>query len=531
VQKLITLGLALCLLGVGLAQEPKPGGVYRMLSTYDFATLDPAVASNLEDWWSSGIVLFSHLYTYDGEGTLIPEVAAEMPSVSEDGLIYTVPLNTAVTFSNGRAVTAEDVKFTFERVLDPATQSWGSAGLSNIAGAAEFASGEADTVSGIRIVDEATVEFTLLTPQYTFPAVLTSSTYGIVPMQEVLEAGKDWGTKVLISSGPFYLTEFVPGEKMVYAKNPHYYKEGLPYLDGIEISMNVDKSVAALRRQGGEAEFVPADSLPPAELVTAQSDESYKEALRLAPSGIITMLNFNPVSEPIQNLKVRQAIAHAVDRESLARRSGRGLLADSIFPSVYPQYDPEFTSAYPYDLEKAKALLTEAGYPDGFSGFAIFAGQGQELGEIIQADLAEIGIDVEVLSGNWDDYKPRWISGEIMLTHFGAGGSFLDASELIRGRVTCPSEASIAANPAEAATNWCDPALDAKYLQAETLPLDSEERTQLYREIENSVINELVWKVVPYHSAALALSQPYMVGDNLHPVYTMPVLEQAWMNK
>jgi oligopeptide transport system substrate-binding protein len=531
VQRFIAIWFVVVLLGVGLAQDPKPGGVYRMLSTYVFSTLDPAVASNLEDWWSSGIVLFSHLYTYDVEGKLVPEVAADMPTVSEDGLVYTIPLNTAVTFSNGRAVTADDVKFTFERVLDPATQSWGAPGLSNIAGAAEFSSGEAEEVSGIRIVDEQTIEFTLVTPQYTFPAVLTSSTYGIVPQQEVLDAGTDWGTKVLISSGPFYLTEFVPGEKMVYAKNPHYYKEGLPYLDGIEIAMNVDKSVAALRRQGGEAEFVPADSLPPAELVAAQSDESYKEALRLAPSGIITTLNFNPVSEPMQNLQVRQAIAHAIDRETLAKRSGRGLLADGFYPSVYPQYDSEFTSAYPYDLEKAKALLTEAGYPDGFDGFAIFAGQGQELGEIIQADLASIGINVEVLSGNWDDYKPRWLSGEIMMTHFGAGGSFLDASELIRGRVTCPTEAAKKANPADAATNWCDPALDEKYQQAETLPLDSEERTKLYREIESTVINDLVWKVVPYHSAALALSQPYMVGDNLHPVYTMPVLEQAWMNK
>jgi peptide/nickel transport system substrate-binding protein len=206
-----------------------------------------------------------------------------------------------------------------------------------------------------------------------------------------------------------------------------------------------------------------------------------------------------------------------------------------MIPEPYPQYDAEFTTNYQYDLEAAKALMEEAGYgPDNrLTGYSIFAGQGQELGEIMQADLAEIYIDAEVLTGNFADFKETYWTGQIFLTHFGWGGAFFDASETIRGSFTCLTEAEKAAaeDPRANNTRWCDPAVDEMYAKAETLKTDDPERTQLYRDLQNKIINENVWIIVPYASQALALSQANIVGDDLHPLYTLPTLEDAWFSE
>ena len=523
------------IVSVSFAQEPQPGGVYRMVSAYDMVTLDPAQAGNFEDWWSSGLVLFQHLYQYDAEGQLFPEVAADFPTISDDGLIYTIPLRQGIMFSNGRELVAEDVAYTFERVLTPETLSWGPSGLYVIQGAEDFYGGAAETISGIEIVDDYTLEITLNESSYTFPDSLATSAYGIVPKQEVIDAGADWGTAVLIGSGPFTLTDFLPGEKVVYERNPYFYKEGLPYLDGIEIALNVPQSVASLRVENGEADFAPADALPGPVLTLLQTDPQYADTARIGTSGIITRISINPAAEPFQDVRVRQAIAMAIDRDILAKRSGRGEIFESIFPAPYPQYDPEFTSDYQYDLEAAEALMAEAGYgPDNpITGYSIFAGQGQELGEIMQADFKAIGIETDVLTGNFSDFKEQYWNGEIFLTHFGWGGSFFDASEAVRGQLTCLTEAEKAAaeDPRANDTRWCDPQIDDLFAQAETLEADDPERTELYRQIQDIVINENAWLIVPYASRALALSQANIVGDDLHPLYTLPTLEDAWINQ
>jgi ABC-type transport system substrate-binding protein len=536
-KKLIGFGVLffILLFTLAAAQDPKPGGVYRMVSAYDMTTLDPAQAGNFEDWWSSGLVLFQHLYQYDAEGTLFPEVAADFPTISEDGLVYTIPIRQGIKFSNGRELVAEDVAYTLERVLTPETLSWGPSGLYVIEGAEAFYGGEAETISGIKVIDDYTIEFTLNQPSYTFPDLMASSVYGIVPKQETIDAGAAWGTDVLIGSGPFMLTQFLPGEKVVYERNPNFYKEGMPYLDGVEIALNVPASVAALRVENGEADFAPADALPGAVLAQIQNDPAYAETGRKGVSGVITIININPASEPFQDLRVRQAIALATDRETLSRRSGRGVLHDSLYPSPYPQFDPNFKTNYPYDLEAAKALMAEAGYgPDNpITGYSIFAGQGQELGEIMQADLREIGIEAEVLTGNFSDFEEQYWDGDIFLTHFGAAGSFFDAAEMIRGRYLCLTEAEKAAakDPRANNTRWCDPTIDEMFNKAQTLRTDDPERTQLFRDIEDKIINENVWIIVPYASQALALGRANIVGDDLHPLYTLPTLEDAWINQ
>jgi ABC-type transport system substrate-binding protein len=151
----------------------------------------------------------------------------------------------------------------------------------------------------------------------------------------------------------------------------------------------------------------------------------------------------------------------------------------------------------------------------------------------MQADLKEIGIEAEVLTGNFSDFEEQYWDGDIFLTHFGAAGSFFDASEMIRGRYLCLTEAEKAAakDPRANNTRWCDPKVDEMFNQAQTLRTDDPERTQMFRDIENMIINENAWIIVPYASQALALGQANIEGDNLHPLYTLPTLEDAWINQ
>lgn len=528
------LALILCsLVALSHAQDPKSGGVYKMVSAYDIPTLDPAEAGNFENWWSAGMILFQPLYLYDVQGDLMPAMAADMPDISEDGLTYTIPLRQGVKFCNGREMTADDVIFTFERLYNPTLDTSGPNMLDPVVGSEAIANGEAETLAGLKKIDNYTVQFTLKEPRSTFLLGLGDSAYSIVPKEEVMAAGEDWGTKELIGTGPFCLSEFAAGESVTYTRNENYYKEGLPYLDGVEISLNVPAAVAQLRVESEEATFAPADALAGEVLAQLQSEEAYQERARIGSSGILTKISINPVARPFQDLRVRQAIAHAIDKDILARRSGRGVAFDSLYPPSYTQHNPDFSSAYTYDLERAKALLVEAGYsPENpLTGYALFAGQGQSLGEIIQADLREIGIEIDVLTGNFADYEDRWLDGEIALTHFGWGGTFLDAQQAISGLFTCPSEAEVANNPRGTAVRWCDSEIDALYAQAESLKVDDPERTALYQELEEKIVNEKAWVIVPYRSLALAMSQPYAKGDDLHPIFTLPTLEAAWLDQ
>ena len=179
--------------------------------------------------------------------------------------------------------------------------------------------------------------------------------------------------------------------------------------------------------------------------------------------------------------------------------------------------------------------MAEAGYsPENpLTGYSIFAGQGQQLGEIMQADLAEIGIDADVLTGNFSDFKEQFWDGDIFLTHFGWGGSFFDASEAFRGSLLCFTDAEKAAaeDPRANDTRWCDPEVDELFARAETLKVDDPERTEIYRQLQDLVINQNVWLIVPYSSQALALGQANIKNDVLHPLYTLPNLEQAWIDQ
>jgi ABC-type transport system substrate-binding protein len=511
-----------------VAQEQTRGGTYRILTGNPFETLDVALAFSYFDWWLSGKALYNRLYTFGQDGQLVPDLAEGMPEVSADGLTYTVKIKRGVAFHNGRELTAEDVKFSFDRNAWPELGGAGPSFLGNIVGFEE-ANVTAEPpdpgrgLSGIKLIDPTTVSFTLKRPQSTFPAVMSVSIFGIIPKQEVIDAGADWGTNVVLGTGPFKLTEWVPNERLVLERHAAYFREGRPYLDRIELAFNVTKETQVLRWESGEAELIA--EFAPAELARIRADPELGGRIREAPSLIFYRLGFADNVEPFADVRVRRAIAMAIDKETLAARSQNGTPVESFLLPGLPQADPGFASPYRYDPEGAKTLLAEAGLGEGTKVSFLSGGLTDELGDLLHADLEAIGLDVELLHDDgvsYDVFKDRIESGEIPMVVWGFAFDYPDAATFLQNVLVCPE------TPIESA--WCDPRIAELIAQSDALALADPTRTELIRQIEHIAVNENVQFVPLYARNALILGQDWVHGDTPDLVFTLPVLEEVWLD-
>ncbi len=503
------------------AAGPQVGGTYRLLGQGDIRSLDPPAAESSEDWWSAGMVLYNQLYFYDKDGNFYADLAADLPKISEDGLVYSIPLRQGVKFHNGREMTADDVKFTLEHQLWPEVYSWGKSYMENIEGYDAVIDGASKELSGIKIIDPYTVEITLKKPQAVFPALLSMSMNAIIPQAETLEAGSDWGFTTVIGTGPFKFVEWVAGEKAVYARNPDYFKTP-PFIEQIELYLNVDPAVQLLRWENGEAEWAHA---PGAELPRLLSDEATKNKLRMSSSLSTNRLGIHVDVKPFDDIRVRQAVALAIDKAAIVQKSGGTVVAlEGHFTPPLLQYDQAFKSKYQYNVEAAKQLMAEAGYADGVQGVKLYIGQSEEIGQLLQADLAAIGIEVELMIGQWKDWRDAIRAGDITLFMYGWAASFPDAYDYTSAWTTCA-----AVETGYNDGNYCNEKIDEMMNRVEALALTDADRIAAYREIQDIVINQDVAWVALNTPQQLALGADYVQNDFMSPIYGWPYLETAFM--
>ncbi|MCA9877757.1 MAG: ABC transporter substrate-binding protein [Thermomicrobiales bacterium] len=524
---LLVSGLAPAPRRTARAQDaaPKAGGTYRLLGSGDIRSMDPGGAEGSEDWWSSGSLVFNRLYAYDPENTFIADLAADFPTVSEDGLVYTIPLREGVKFHNGREMTADDVAFSLAWQLWPEVYSWGKTYMENVVGYDEVIAGDSKELSGITVIDPYTLEVTLKTPQAVFPAILSMTMNGISPKQEVIDAGEEWGKSVVIGTGPFRFVQWDPGQQVIFEKHAEYFKEGLPYLDRVELSLNVEPSVQMLRWESGEAEFI--HTIPAAETPRVLNEEQYAATRRVGATPVSMRLFTDTRNAPFNDLKVRQAVAHAIDKQFFSQSTGGTVEPlEGVYVPIMPQFSAEFMSAYPYDPEKAKALMAEAGLADGVTGVKLF-GSPDIVGPLqgLQADLAAIGIEAEVTPGTWGDFRDRIRAGEVQLAVYGWSASFPDAYDYVSGWMTCAA--------VENGFNdggYCNERIDELVAQAEALPIDAPERIAAYREIEELAINTDVGMIGLGNEKAIGLGRENVHDDPLNGLMGgWPFLDAAWI--
>lgn len=523
---LLTLALAGC---ASLSPTPEPtalpqptvqhAGTFRISSPNDAITLDPAQANSLDDWWAAGALIFNQLYATDAQGRLNPVLASDFPQVSPDGLTLTIPLREGVTFHNGRAMTAEDVKFSLERVLLPETASWGAPWLMNIAGAEDVASGASKTLSGVKTLGPLTLQIMLKQPQAAFPAMLAQSAFSIVPRQETLIAGDDWGTRVVIGTGPFKLADWKKGNSLKLERNPRYFVRGKPFLDAVEITFNVAAPVALDNVNNSQSDYALFnENTEEASLV--RTDESLFPRLRTGLSLAGNRILFNPSNRYAKDVRVRQAIVSAIDRAAVFASSGLAEPADGLLPPASPQYSADFRNTNVYDTSRAKALLREAGYPNGIEDMIIISREPSAEVQALRDSLTAAGIRTEWLTGDPLQLSERVKAGDVAIAYTTERMEYNDAFAGFSGIADCNTESG-----RTAPFRWCNENVMSLLAQAERLPVTSTERTALYQQMQDIVINQDVSQFVIAWRKSFGLSRDGVNTPPLHPVYGMPDLE------
>jgi ABC-type transport system substrate-binding protein len=366
---------------------------------------------------------------FDASNNLVPDLAADMPEISDDGLVYTVRLKEGVLFHNGRELVAEDAKFSIERNAKPDSGSWNATQpMVNIVGGQAVIDGTAETAEGITVVDDHTIEFRLVNPDAYFVHALSLVTNFIVPPEEVEAFGEDFSFNP-VGTGPFKFVEWVPGQQITFERNPDYFIEGLPYLDGIVYELGAEPEVSLLRFERGEVDVI-ADGVPSGEIARVATDPALADRFMNTKTYLTAFLGFNNETEPFDDPNVRRALAMAIDRERLIQlASNVADIAYEWYPASHYNCTANREPAYPYDPDAARQLLAEAGFPDGFevSGwFRVVRPWLNRLPEAIQQDLAAIGVQVELLQLESAVATEMLNNGELPIFVQAWGASFPD---------------------------------------------------------------------------------------------------------
>lgn len=493
----ITIFLAL-FISLGGAQER--GGTLVAGWAQDPVGLDPHVTSAR----SSVAILenvLDNLVSVTAEGELEPALA-ESWEVSEDGLTWTFNLRDGVMFSNGRPLTAEDVVYTYERILDPETGS-GNAYL-------------LDSVASITAPDESTVVFELEEANAVLLNNLASSKQlGIIARESVEEGTINTQP---IGTGPFKITDFQPGVKVMLERNENYWKEGLPYLDAIDIRIIPDESVRRTALVSGDIDWtisVPGQSV---EELKARDDIIVDEV----PAGAYWYIGVNTEREPLNDPRVRQAISYALNRENIAEAA--------TFGNAEPTQDPIPSSStwnygyapYEQNLERARELLSEAGVPDGFELEIMPTTQFEEsvrIAQVLQAELANLGIQADIRTlewaewleeqgaGNYDTYVCSWNGGTDPEDYFYAQHKTGEVFNF---------------------TGYSNPTVD-ELLEEGRVTQDFDARKEIYAEINQQIVDDAPY-IYLYNPLEINAYQTYVQGYNTRPDQDIRFTE-TWLDR
>ncbi|MDV4178512.1 ABC transporter substrate-binding protein [Rhizobium brockwellii] len=509
--------VALAPLSVMAQETPKQGGDIVVTYKDDITTLDPAIGY---DWvnWSMIKSLYSRLMDYaPGTPNPVPSLA-ESFTVSPDGLTYTFKLHKGVKFSNGREVVASDVKYSIERAVDPKTQGPGAGFFGAIKGFEDETGGKTTTLSGIETPDDSTVIFNLSRPDATFLHVLAINFASVVPKEAVEAAAGDFGKKP-VGSGTFILKDWTIGQQLVFERNKDYFVKGVPYIDSFKVEVGQEPLVALLRLQKGEVD-IAGDGIPPAKFLEIKNSADGAQMIvdgEQLHTGYITL---NTKVKPFDNVKVRQALNMAINKDRITRiLNGRATPGNQPLPPLMPGYDKSFTG-YAYDVAKAKALLAEAGYPDGFETvlYSTNTDPQPRIAQAIQQDLAAVGVKAEVralaqanviAAGGTEGEAPMiWSGGMAWIA------DFPDPSNFYGPILGC-------AGAVPGGWNWswyCNADLDKRAVAADSMsdPAKAAERTAAWGKIFTDIMADAPWIPVINERRVVAKSLRMGGADNIY---------------
>lgn len=471
--------------GDNSSKEPVYGGSVVVGIQQDVDSLDPhkATAAGTKEILFN---VFEGLVKSDENGNLMNAVASDY-TISEDGLVYTFTLRDNVKFHNGNVVTAEDVKYSLERVsglLD------GTVLISALS-----------TIQSVDIVDSKTVQVTVGSAN---TELIYSFTAAIIPSGSGEDAQAD-----PIGTGPFSFVSYKPQEGIVLAKNSDYWQAGLPYLDEVEFKIINSPDTALLDLQGGSIDIYPY-------LTDSQANELQGSFQVLAaPSDVVQALFLNNAVEPLNNVKVRQAICYALDKDSINAFVAGGnatLVGSAMLPSLKDYY-VELNDVYGTgaNLEKAKQLMTEAGYPNGFdleitvpSNYAYH----MQTAEVVVEQLKAAGINATINPVEWNTWLEQCYQGRQYVSTICGITCDMTPGYLLNRFQTESSKNFINFQSAE---------YDEVFLKAQA-SLDLKEKAGYYGELQQILVEEAGTAFIQVPPITIAMKKN-LGGYKFYPIY------------
>lgn len=481
-------------------------------------TIDPALNSAVD-----GATLIIHgfegLYTLDQSGTPIPG-QAESVDVSEDGKTYTFHLRDGLKWSDGTPITTEDFVWSWKRAVDPTTASDYSYMFECIEGFDKASTGELDALA-VKAIDEKTLEVKLIAATPYFLELTAFPTFSPVQKATVDANGEAWALspETYIGNGPYKMTEWVKGSHMTYVKNENYWNVEALGPDTIKFALIEDDVAQLSAFQNGTILF--ADAMPNDEI------DAWKEKAEFHLNGQLGTyyVSFQTQQPPLDNPKVRQALTLAIDREWIVTNIGKSgqQPAGAFVPTGLTDADPtkEFRTVggdyydpmdYEGNLEKAKALLAEAGYPEGKGlptiEYLYNEGTGhQQIGEALQNMWSKLGVNVELVSQEWATFLNTRKSHQYFIARNGWLGDYNDPISFLDMWITGGGN-----NDAK----WSNAKYD-ELISKIKASSDREERMKLMHEAEDIIFEE--WMLCPiYYYVDL-----YLQAQNLEGVWASPL--------
>jgi ABC-type oligopeptide transport system substrate-binding subunit len=464
-----------------------------------------------------GSTLLSERLTILDENYDVLPAAAETWEVSDDGLTWTFHLRPGALWSDGKTpVTAQDFEFALKRALDPATGNSWAWFYYDIKGALDYNTGvttDRDAV-GVKAVDDLTLAIETTVPAPYLPLLMAFPSGAPVPREMVEKYGDQWSLnpETMLSNGPFILQEWTRGKRTVLLPNPYYNGKYKPYLEKIIFQVG-DMDNTFLTYQAGEIDLTHdiQPAITPADLAVIEADPQLKSELHAWPYPATFYMYFKTQAEPFNNLKVRQAFSHAIDRDILVGTALKGTAtpAYTMLPPGFPGFAAdELKNIQAFDPELARKLLAEAGYPDG-KGFPAMklwmptpTSSSRAAMEVVQAMLKEnLNINVELVApSDRTAYNNAWNSGEIQLAMISWSYDYIDQSDFL----------DLVWHSRTPRHDWRNAEFDRITDEAKPM-LDAEKRTELYKQAEKLLVED-VGGVFLWHPLSDQLWKPYVKG-------------------
>lgn len=471
----IILAVVLALSGCGQQAEEAPKKKVLVLAyERDAETLDHIKAGVYSD---ALVYIFDRLVTRDYQFNYKPGLA-EKWETSPDGLKWTFYLKKGVKFHDGKPLTAHDVKWTIDKIIDPKTGS--------------PAKSDFKAVKKVNVKDDHTVEIVLHHPFPNLLFVLSNTAAGIASKEAYEKYGNEYGSKYVIGTGPYKLKEWKKGDRLVLVKNPYYKwgpdwmeNNGAPIIDEIVMRMIPEETSRMMELEAGNVHITRDVSAT----MLQKLKQSSEVKILTSESTRLGYLAYATDKKPFTDVRVRRAINHAINKEEIIKYVFRGTAKPAygyLPPILKDEYYPDSEKiGYEYNPEKAKQLLKEAGYGNGLKLklAAENTSEFRKLAEVLQNQLKQVGIEVDIQLYDSSSYTAMLKEGkqELFLRVYSWPNADILDWFLLSGQFPYPNH-----------SRWKDAKTDEMIMKA-SRSLTWEERAAGYHEVQKHLIRQAVW--------------------------------------